>query len=61
MELCFAIFLVQRWLRQENCKLVALSSGLERIDAHRFYQERMNYNKPAYVFKKIIRKTKVVP
>lgn len=47
---------IEDFARQENCKLVALSSGLERIDAHRFYQERMNYDKPAYVFKKIVGK-----
>ena len=31
---------------------VALSSGLQRIDAHRFYEKKMNYNKVSYVFKR---------
>lgn len=42
---------VEEFAHQENCKVVALSSGLERTDAHRFY-EHMNYEKPSYVFKK---------
>lgn len=38
--------------RQENCKLIALSSGFQRSDAHRFYEQRMKYTKDSYVFKK---------
>jgi GNAT superfamily N-acetyltransferase len=38
--------------RQENCKLVALSSGLQRMDAHRFYEQRMGYTKSSYSFRK---------
>ncbi|MBB4826015.1 GNAT superfamily N-acetyltransferase [Sporosarcina luteola] len=30
---------------------VALSSGLQRLDAHRFYEEKMGYAKASYVFK----------
>ncbi|TFB12835.1 GNAT family N-acetyltransferase, partial [Filobacillus milosensis] len=29
----------------------ALSSGLQRTDAHRFYEDRMDYDKVSYVFK----------
>lgn len=50
----FLMEFIEDFARQENCKIVALSSGLERKDAHRFYQERMNYDKPAYVFKKFV-------
>ncbi|MBS4193569.1 GNAT family N-acetyltransferase [Lederbergia citri] len=31
---------------------VALSSGLQRVDAHRFYEEKMKYDKVSYVFLK---------
>jgi GNAT superfamily N-acetyltransferase len=45
---------IEEFARRENCKVVALSSGLERTDAHRFYQKHMNYEKPSYVFKKTL-------
>ena len=34
----------------EGCEVVGLSSGLKRVDAHRFYEERMHYEKASYVF-----------
>ncbi|MBH0158768.1 GNAT family N-acetyltransferase [Fictibacillus sp. 5RED26] len=37
---------------QNNCNCVALSSNVDRKDAHRFYTEKMNYEMPSYVFKK---------
>ena len=40
--------------RQDGSKVISLSSGLERHDAHRFYEERMGYEKPSYVFKKTL-------
>lgn len=40
---------------QRGCDVVALSSGLERIDAHRFYEEKMGYEKVSFVFKKELR------
>ncbi|WP_407657082.1 GNAT family protein [Mastigocoleus testarum] len=43
---------IEEFARQENCKVIALSSGFERKNAHRFYEERMNYQKRAYAFKK---------
>lgn len=36
----------------EGCELVALSSGLQRTDAHRFYEEAMAYDKVSYCFTK---------
>lgn len=38
--------------KKEGYECVSLSSGLQRIDAHRFYEEKMNYEKVSYVFKK---------
>ncbi|MGI8775157.1 MAG: GNAT family N-acetyltransferase [Actinomycetota bacterium] len=40
---------------QRGCDVVALSSGLERIDAHRFYEAKMGYEKVSFVFKKELR------
>lgn len=42
---------VHEWANEHNYESVALSSGLQRTDAHRFYEERMNYEKVSYVFK----------
>jgi GNAT superfamily N-acetyltransferase len=38
----------------EGCEVVALSSALYRTDAHRFYEERMGYDKPGYCFTKLV-------
>ncbi|QDI90907.1 GNAT family N-acetyltransferase [Salicibibacter halophilus] len=43
---------VHNWALENNYKSVALSSGLQRYDAHRFYEEKMEYGKASYVFKK---------
>ena len=53
-EECQLMEFIEKFALQENCKVVALSSGLERNNVHRFYQERMNYEKPSYVFKKVV-------
>jgi GNAT superfamily N-acetyltransferase len=36
--------------KQLGCSNVALSSGLQRVDAHRFYQEKMDYKKTSFAF-----------
>ncbi|XKF63993.1 GNAT family N-acetyltransferase [Virgibacillus necropolis] len=43
---------VHDWAKQNGYESVALSSGLQRTDAHRFYESRMDYNKVSFVFKK---------
>nr|WP_254391807.1 GNAT family N-acetyltransferase [Terribacillus sp. DMT04] len=43
---------VQEWAAQNNYQTVSLSSGLQREGAHRFYQEKMGYDKVSYVFKR---------
>jgi GNAT superfamily N-acetyltransferase len=45
---------VEEWGRENNYNSVSLSSGVQRMDAHRFYNEKLNYEKVSYVFKKII-------
>lgn len=42
---------VHGWATENNYETVALSSGLQRTEAHRFYEEKMGYNKVSYVFK----------
>jgi len=42
---------VHNWAKENNFESVALSSGLQRTDAHRFYTEKMKYDKVSYVFK----------
>lgn len=43
---------VHDWAKENNYGTVALSSGLQRVDAHRFYEKKMNYHKASFVFKK---------
>lgn len=43
---------VHDWAKQNGYTSVALSSGLSREAAHSFYEDRMNYDKVSYVFKK---------
>lgn len=43
---------VEKWAKDNGYENVSLSSGLQRVDAHRFYEERMDYDKVSYVFKK---------
>ena len=38
--------------KERGCEKVTLSSGLPRVDAHRFYQMKMDYDKASYVFRK---------
>jgi GNAT superfamily N-acetyltransferase len=45
---------VQNWAKENGFDLVSLSSGLQRTNAHRFYEEKMDYDKVSYVFLKRI-------
>ena len=38
--------------RADGCETIALSSGVQRADAHRFYEDKMGYDRVSYVFKK---------
>jgi GNAT superfamily N-acetyltransferase len=46
---------VERMARELDCDTVALASGLQRLDAHRFYEQRMGYSRTAYAFQKSLR------
>ncbi|KIL49172.1 GNAT family N-acetyltransferase [Jeotgalibacillus campisalis] len=43
---------VEQYAKDHGFAKVALSSGLQRHDAHRFYEEKGTYDKVSYVFKK---------
>ena len=43
---------VEDLARQEDCDVLALSSGLHRIDAHRFYLDKAKMEKRSYTFVK---------
>lgn len=45
---------VHEWAKENNYESVALSSGLQRTDAHRFYEDKMDYDKVSYVFKAVL-------
>lgn len=42
---------VETWAEKRGCELVALSSGLQREDAHRFYEDRAGMERASYVYK----------
>ncbi len=43
---------VEGWAREHDCAVVELASGLWRDDAHRFYEEHVDYERYCYTFKK---------
>lgn len=46
---------VEQMARELDCDTIALASGLQRLDAHRFYEQRMGYARTAYTFQKSLR------
>lgn len=40
------------WAEENGAGYVALESGVQRIDAHRFYEEKFHYDKWCYSFRK---------
>lgn len=45
---------VHNWAKEHGYNSIALSSGLQRLDAHRFYEDKMDYDKVSYVFKRVL-------
>lgn len=43
---------IHDWANENGAEYVALESGLQRIDAHRFYEDKLNYDKWCYSFRK---------
>ncbi|OLG13159.1 hypothetical protein B4123_0419 [Bacillus paralicheniformis] len=46
---------VEEWAKRNGLASVALSSGLQRADAHRFYEDKMRYEKASYLFRKALK------
>lgn len=46
---------IEQLAAERGCGVVALSSGSDRLDAHRFYEDKMGYDKASFVFKKTLR------
>ena len=45
---------VQDLVKSEGYESISLSSGIQREEAHRFYVEKMGYDKVSFVFKKML-------
>jgi GNAT superfamily N-acetyltransferase len=45
---------VEDFGRREGCERIVLSSGVQRIDAHRFYERKMGYTRVSHVFRKAL-------
>ncbi|PRO65285.1 GNAT family N-acetyltransferase [Alkalicoccus urumqiensis] len=43
---------VETWAHDHAFTSVALSSGLEKTEAHRFYEEKAGYSRASFVFRK---------
>ncbi|XXM71137.1 GNAT family N-acetyltransferase [Lysinibacillus sphaericus] len=43
---------VEKRAKNQGYERISLSSGLQRFDAHRFYEEKMDYQKKSFVFLK---------
>ncbi|KAB2331598.1 GNAT family N-acetyltransferase [Cytobacillus depressus] len=43
---------IHNWAIENGAEYVALESGVQRIDAHRFYEEKFNYDKWCFSFRK---------
>ena len=46
---------LEEMARAAGCDTIALSSGVQRLDAHRFYELRMGYDRVSYTFKKALK------
>ncbi|MBU8787901.1 MULTISPECIES: GNAT family N-acetyltransferase [Bacillus] len=46
--------IVEEWAREHGCRSVALSSGTARKRAHRFYEEKVDYEKASYLYRKTL-------
>ncbi|PRX41138.1 acetyltransferase (GNAT) family protein [Planifilum fimeticola] len=43
---------LEDFARAQGCRLVELTSGVRRKEAHRFYEEKMGYTRNSWVFRK---------
>ena len=45
---------IHDWAIENGAEYVALESGLQRSDAHRFYEDKLEYDKWCYSFRKTL-------
>lgn len=45
---------IHSWAKEAGAEYVALESGSKRINAHRFYEEKLKYDKWCYSFRKLL-------
>ncbi|MFZ4451708.1 GNAT family N-acetyltransferase [Salibacterium aidingense] len=45
---------IHEWAKENGAEYAALESGIQRKDAHRFYEEKLHYEKWCYSFRKKI-------
>ena len=45
---------IHGWAVENGAEYVALESGIQRSDAHRFYEDKFEYNKWCYSFRKTL-------
>lgn len=45
---------IHQWSLENGAEFVALESGLQRTEAHRFYEEKFDYDKWCYSFRRIL-------
>lgn len=45
---------MDEFARENDCKVVWLTSAVHRLDAHRFYEQHMGYERVAYVFREVV-------
>ncbi|MGR3763021.1 GNAT family N-acetyltransferase [Rossellomorea sp. NS-SX7] len=45
---------IHQWAGENGAEYVALESGVHRTDAHRFYEDRLHYDKWCYSFRKTL-------
>lgn len=45
---------IHNWAKENGAEYVALESGIHRNNAHRFYEEKLDYDKWCYSFRKTL-------
>lgn len=45
---------VDKWAKENNTEYVALESGIQRVEAHKFYEKKLSYIKWCFSFRKKI-------
>ncbi|WP_286198058.1 GNAT family N-acetyltransferase [Bacillus sp. ISL-34] len=45
---------IHNWAKENGAAYVALESGIQRNEAHRFYEDKLDYDKWCYSFRKTL-------